>query len=137
MGDFQLRVIRAGPELQKSRSKNRTYLFGARGFGGKGKSAVLSHLVGCAKKRAKRNATERAAHADTLDSNCREFSETQLNTAQSHYHIHRTVHSVNHSGDIILGGQPRRIQHIGPSFLISLQPLDGVFDVWTAVQIVL
>src|SRR5215472_6524964 len=97
---------------------------------------MVTHLAGGAKEGAKSGALEGAADAHTLYSNGRELCHAQLNALQSHYNIHRAIHRTDHGGDVLPGGEARGIENIGAGVLIRLQPLDRVFEIRPAVQVV-
>src|SRR5260370_11140179 len=101
------------------------------------KRAVLPHLLGGAKEGAKSGAREGATYADPFDSHRREFGPTQLDPLQSHDHVDRAIHRVDHSGNILPGGKTRRIENVGACLLIGLQSRDRVSQIGLAGPIIL
>src|SRR5262249_21469040 len=116
--------------------KNLVHLARAHRVFGEGKGAVVPHLAGSAKEGAKSGALEGAADADTLYSNRGELRQAQLNPLQSHHDIHRALDRTDRGGNVVPGCEAGGIENVGAGVLIRLQPLDRVFEIRPAVQVV-
>src|SRR5689334_9216887 len=119
------------------RGKNLANLFGICCFFRKAKGSVLAHLTCRTQESAQSGAAERAAHADSFDSESRELGHTQLRCAQSHDHVNRTINRLDDSCYVFLAREAGCVQHVGTRFLIGLQSGDCVFEIRSAVQVIL
>ena len=98
---------------------------------------MFSHFSRGAQKGAKGGTRQSTADADAFDSNRRECCQAQRNAWNSHEHVDRAIHRADQSSNVVLAGKAWSVENIGARFLVGLEPLDRVFQITPAVEVIL
>src|SRR6476661_7464163 len=90
------------------------------GFVVEAESAVVPQLACGSQKGAKGRPGERRASAHAADAKRGEIGQSQRESFQADEHVHRAIQCPDDAGDLVPGGEPRRVQYICAGVLVGL-----------------